>query len=360
MLVHCTYSGLSYECSLGFVYTGVYANQPHPMFSLKASQLIGLLEYTPEAGYDSPECYLLGLALLSKLPSQWKHPVTESLARPHVVANLERIAKAVEKIDLRYYRDLPTIIIDKSTADLEQLPNWLDAVEQAFSDATNTSAAFRRDKKSARIESVVESLIRKGFTRNQSRIAKVIAEWASVAGDFPAHLKEDWIEMIRQAFNDDLLSVLSGDSDAEQWEFMVEHCAFTLPHGSTHCAILMKKINTALDIVKEFCAPQTTARIVRRLSKLEVEDIGEIEEVEEVEELVGSAVGYTTMQAATTTPSTVTATAATYLVTVLDGEVTEIIPALVPAPVTTKPNRTDYPSALTYTRALLNWKKQNA
>lgn len=273
MNVTCPKSGVRFWIP-HFNLPHIYSAHDHPIFSLTTDQLVGLFEHISDPEFGTVDQYLLGLALLSKLPSVWHVAADRERGESLVLANLEKLARILIRIRSARLTDslIPTIVINKDTRDLKNLPNWIEAYEQAFSDATNNSAKFRKDKQVARLEVTLDALIKKGFYRNQTRISGVVATWAAVTGDFPNPVKSLWQEMITMAFQDDFMSALGSKANLADYDELVEHCEDYIPHGSTLANLLMRKIRDARDMVKEFEAPSKASQL-RRLGNANLDDI---------------------------------------------------------------------------------------
>lgn len=273
MNVTCPKSGVRFSIP-HFNLPHLYSSHEHPIFGLTTDQLIGLFEHTCDPDFTILDHYLLGLALLSKLPSIWHVAADRESGESIVLGNLSSLARILVKIKSARLTEsmIPTIVINKDTRDLKNLPNWIRAYESAFADATNNSAAFRKDKQVARLESTLDSMIKKGFEKNKTRISKVVSTWASVTGDFPAHVKTLWCEMIEISFQADFMQVLAGKASLADYDELVEHCEDYIPHGSTLASVLMRKIRDAREMVREFEAPSKASQL-RRLANADLESI---------------------------------------------------------------------------------------
>lgn len=327
MKTYCAKSGVQYNTGELFNYEGVYSVHEHSIFSLSTAQLLGLFEHVYsgqrlESSLD--EQYLLCLALLNKLPNVWKTQVTKELALPVALKHLESVARLVERLqsDKRYLHSSPSIVIDKTTCDLKCLPDWISAYTDAFDEAVNVSAEYRKGKQVSRLETVIDSLIAKGFDRNRTRISKVVANWAIVAGDFPASLRELWSEMVQISFTENFIEVLGGRATLADYDELIEHCEDYIPHGSTLAAVLMRKLRDAKGMLQEFTAP-TKAQRAERLRNISLDDICEGAEV----------------------PVTMAGVAEP-----ITGVVTVNIP---------EPKKADYPDTMSYIRDLVRWRKAN-
>lgn len=331
MKTFCAKSGIVFNTGELFNYDGIHAVHEHGIFSLNTNQLLGLFEhiYTGERLANSEtEQYLLCLALLNKLPNQWKVQINKELALPITLKFLEPVAKLVERLnsDRRYLHNCPSIVIDKTTNDLRCLPDWIAAYTDAFNESINISAEYRKGKAVSRLETVIDSLIAKGFDKNKSRISKVVANWAVVAGDFPNSVKELWMEMVEISFADKFIEVLSGKATLADYDELVEHCEDYIPHGSTLASVLMKKIRSARAMLQEFEQP-TKAQRASKLANVSLADIcsdseGELEiGVAGTEKTIKVKIGLTGVAG--------------------------------------QPKKSDYPDTLSYIRDLTRWRKQN-
>lgn len=291
MKVYCAKSGIPYSTGELFNYDGIHAIHEHPIFSFSNAQLLGFFEHvysgegmeSNSSESSSTEQYLLCLALLNKLPNQWKCQVNKELALPYALKYLEPLARLVEKVNAnrQYLNSIPSIVIDKTTNDLRCLSDWINAYNEAYAEATNISAAFRRGKQVSRLESVIDRLIAKGFDKNRSRISKVVADWAVVAGDFPVSVKELWYDMVQVSFSDDFLSVLGATATLADYDELIEHCEDYIPHGSTLAAVLMRKLRDARAMIQEFTAP-TKAQKAAKLAEIDLSDISDEEDSREI------------------------------------------------------------------------------
>lgn len=265
MNLRCPISGLSYTASSGYGH-GI-ATHPFLLSSNRTSLTAQLQDYlTGDLTSDnanSDESYLYCLAWLPILGVTFSATVDKESAHPFLLANLERMVTIIGKLDNHVRSAFPSFIVTEADRDLSSLPNWLNAIQDCIADISRSRAEFTKDRKLSTIEESLERIIHSVQTKDIPRAAKIIANWAAVAGDFPlgiindphankTNIRDYWCNIIVNSFKEDNMMLLEMRVSVADMDELIEHCEYNIPHGSSYAHILMTKIRAAKEIIQEF------------------------------------------------------------------------------------------------------------
>lgn len=267
MKLTCPKSGIRYTTSTGFG----SASAEHPIFQLPLPKLLN--QHLPAfiAGKLEPvETHLFGSAVLAQLPvDRWNCPLQspETLASIWQ-ANIVWICKTVSR-HTRDWEELPKYRITRETADLHNLPVYLEKLNECLDSSEWRPTEL---KQSAQHKEVTERLFVILRTTDQTlrarhRLPALIANWAAVAGKFPKDfvtqgerklpLAEFWKSLIVTAFSpDSVAQLLTQDVKLADYEELLEHCEQEISFGQLHTDVLLEKLRNAIDTIKEFKHPK--------------------------------------------------------------------------------------------------------
>lgn len=222
------------------------------------------LEETQFTGFPNDDLYLYKLAWLTQLPSiTFRHPINRKIAEPILTGLIEQLIKVVTSAQRWPHAIYPTIIIDKATCDLKALKHWLEAIQDVTAEATKNSRDLSRGAKLSRIESSLERIITSQIKGQRTRAARVLAEWASLAGEFPesktiwpdgvteSSLSVYWQTIIQHSFAETTNDLLALNIPVADIEELIETCEDSIPHGSTSAHELMKSLRAAKKVIEE-------------------------------------------------------------------------------------------------------------
>lgn len=186
MKLACAISGIHFQCD----HFTVFQKSIHPIFTLSQDKLLALYRGKWTTGnLSETESYLLYLSLLNSTKQiRWFHHAIQHARTNQVVAgNMPRIAELINRIS-----DIPeschtifaAIAITNETADLNNSNIWIDIWQDNLRDYHNGYRTYTASRKIANREEALQKLI-KDSSKDLSRYARLLAKWASEAGNFP-------------------------------------------------------------------------------------------------------------------------------------------------------------------------------
>lgn len=210
------------------------------------------------------DLYLYRLAWLTQLPSiTFRHPINRKTAEPILAGLIEQLIKVVTSSQQWPHALYPTIIIDRVTCDLKALKHWIEAIADVTAEATKNSRDLSKGAKLARVESSLERIITTRIKGQKVRAAKILAEWAALAAEFPtshtvwpdgvteSSLSVYWQTIIQHSFADTTNDLLALNVPVADIDELIETCEDSIPHGSTSAHELMKALRGAKKIIEE-------------------------------------------------------------------------------------------------------------
>lgn len=252
----CALSGISFTCE-HFPITLESRETYHPIFDVSQKKLLPYLGKWSSNQLTLTDSYLLFLSLLhSSELVQFRTSVLRTTATDSIVAqNMEFLAKTVIKLNTvsTPAKLFPSFAITSDTRDLSNVHHWIENWKEHYDDFQN---GLRRDydtRKLVKRESALERLI-KSPHKPISSYSSQLADWASIAGQFPSYavkspfngfniaLSDYWKLIISRCANESqLYSVPKADL-----EELIEHCEENIgATGSIFSHALFKVLRTA-------------------------------------------------------------------------------------------------------------------
>ncbi len=203
----CAISGIKFKTELMpdliIPYTAGYF---HPVFAADHKQLHRLYSLHCAGKLVATDSYLLLLAFLHSTGSvQWQHPATlnptDPSTRSLVENNLSQLLAVIAKTDIIIHPRFkqPSFVINYNNADLNNLSGWIETWNDNIEEFYDRRASDKEREELSKLENKLTDLIRSGEpTRGY---AHIVADWASVAGEFPAERREEWKRVIRSCYN---------------------------------------------------------------------------------------------------------------------------------------------------------------
>lgn len=264
MKLTCPRSGLEYQDSSINSISGTYQSI-HPIFNISAKSLLYIVKQI-QSEPEPINNYLTGLAIFNLLNPKWESCADRNRALPVITANLERMVSLIYRIPVERRNKFPTFVINKSTADFQSLPTWLDSIESVFSEWKVSSRELSISTQVMRKETVLTRLINSKLHKHRNKIAIILADWAELVAEFPKskfYLSDDsetttaiyWKELIKTSFINNHIDLIAAKVDMDDFQDMIDYLEMNLPHGSTHAHILMNRVRKSLSILQEFNAP---------------------------------------------------------------------------------------------------------
>jgi hypothetical protein len=227
----------------------------HPIFQLPQKKLLGFLGKWSGGELTSDDCYLLYLALLDSTGLvHWRVPACKYEHTDSLIANnMAELAKVISRLNSIITPSFraPQIAITPDSKTLENSRHWIDAWNNAYSDFKSGYARELENEKQTRRERAIEALI-KNPNKSASHYSHSIAEWASVAGEFPNSLtlvdgksiplSEYWKSLIRLCAKGERLWALP----TEDMQELHEHCLENIDGGSIIAHALFELIRAGV------------------------------------------------------------------------------------------------------------------
>ncbi len=276
----CSKSGIPFNCE-HMPLSLSSREYHHPLFSVPKKSLLSLAGQWQIGKLSPTESYLLYLSLFNSTDHLiWRAPACYTPRTAQIIANnMENLLRIVAKIDLIKHPAfvLPVFAISHDTADLTNSYHWIEAWNDNY---TDWYEGMRESDKLEELKQVteklntrgqsLESLIKTNFTKPEL-LAKMLADWAEVAGSFelsdPAKgkpsipnphatsgsksklsLAEYWKGIIRDSVNEDRIWIYPENDIIE----LIDHCEDEIDHGSIYAHALMKTLRNGLRKHKEY------------------------------------------------------------------------------------------------------------
>ena len=250
MKLRCAYSGLHLEVSH---FPGTLPDRLcyHPVFALPQKGLIQYIRKWGDAELTSQDSYLLFLALLNstekiefRCAAQFIPGKTEQI----VSNNLESLARIISYTNTIVHPSfqLPSIAITKETCNLSNARIWIQDWWDCFNAFQEGGIQEREIQKLKQREALLQTFI-KNVNKPISHYAKILADWAAEAGEFPTFpvalagsgvtsCSEYWKGIIIKCCKSEaIFSILASDL-----EELIQHCEDNIEHGSIYAHTLME------------------------------------------------------------------------------------------------------------------------
>jgi len=260
--ITCPKSGTIYSCE----HLPVTTAHAHPFFSLSQHKLVSLAGVWSAGRLTSTESYLLYLALLDSTGLvQWRTQATYTKHTDSIVANgMPQLLDIISKINLITHPSftLPQFAISQDTTTLENSIHWIEVW-------TNNYSEWYEDYQDSKEKEALKQAIDTRETSLQRLIksstpvdqyAKVLADWAAVAGKFPEHptihpitktpttIAALWRQIIITIANQEKLWRYPKKDIVE----LIDHCEDNITHGNIYSHTLMKYLREGLARYDDF------------------------------------------------------------------------------------------------------------
>jgi hypothetical protein len=253
----CSKSGVIFQCE----HMPLATYNEHPLFAVPQKRLISLAGQWAAQRLTPTESYLLYLALLDstdlvvwRTPAHYMGAQTDAI----VAGEMESLLHIIAKINVINHPSftLPSFAVGAETASLENSRHWIQVWTDNYREwYTDYLDAGKREELKEVLDHREEALQRliKSSTPVEA-YANTLAEWASIAGAFPATttphpvtgmptpLGEYWKQLIRTIANED-----------KMWRYpradlveLIEHCEGAIVHGNIYAHTLMKYLRSGL------------------------------------------------------------------------------------------------------------------
>lgn len=262
MKVICAYSGLEFQVQ-HFPASLSNREAVHPIFHIPQKKLLGYVPTKWAAGeLTSTDSYLLFLALLHstervefRLPI-FRTPVTDSL----IASNMNNLFSVVGRINSVQNPSFapPEMVITQDTRTLSNVSHWIAAWAEYYSDWNAGYKSLSDEQKLTRRQMALERMINTQQNRNDKAFARVLADWAESAGEFPKSptlvngvylpINEYWKSIIIKCFNAEQIFSIPKDDITE----LLTHCEDNIIQGNNYAYNLLKALRTGLAKQEDF------------------------------------------------------------------------------------------------------------
>jgi len=257
----CAFSGVEFSCEhLPFPLSS--REVTHPLFHVAKKKLIGLAGQWAAGKLTPTESYLTYLSLLhSTSLIEWRVPASYTPKTASIVANnMEQLIHIVGKIDVIKHPSfvLPHFVISPDTCTLENSYHWIQIWNQNYNDWAQNIKDHSNDQELQRRELGLQKLI-KSSHRNIEDYPKILANWASIAGDFPTFtinvrgvktdLSDYWESIIIKCAKAETIFQVP-ENDLRE---LIEHCEENIvADGSIYAMALMKYLRKGAEMQKNY------------------------------------------------------------------------------------------------------------
>jgi len=262
MKILCSLSGLEFTCE-HFPGTFYARETSHPIFSLEQKRLLSYLGKWSGGELTKTDSYLLFLALLKSTELvHFRTPVYRTAQTDSLVAqNIENLARAIIKMNAvrNAEKTFPSYVISTDTRELTNVKYWIENWISGYDDWRSGYKSAHDSSKLIRREQALERLIKNPHKQVRD-YAGQLADWASIAGEFPESLvkspfsginitlSEYWQQLIvRCTKSEQLFSIHRPDL-----EELLEHCEDKVSAGSIYAFNLFKVLRTGLEKQRNF------------------------------------------------------------------------------------------------------------
>ena len=243
----CSKSGLLFNCE-HFPFYSDTATIAHPCFAIPQKKLLSLAPKWAAGELTEVDSYLLFLSLLNST-SQIEfrtHCQYTSDTTSIIYNNMEDLLQLVGAINVVTHpaEILSRIAITKENHTLSNVHYWIENWSQQIEEFKSGYVSASEQQDLLRREAALEKLIKSPYKEVQ--LASQIANWAELAGSFPAFsinspfgvmsCAEYWKLIIRKCINSESIFAVP-TSDIQE---LIEHCEDNIEHGSIYAHTLMQ------------------------------------------------------------------------------------------------------------------------
>lgn len=262
MKILCAFSGIEFQCE-HFPASLFSREAYHPIFNLPQKKLISYLGKWAAGELTETDNYLLYLAILKSTDLvEFRVPTIRTTNTPRIIAgNMENLVRIVTRMNVITNPGVhfPHCAITPETKDLTNSTHWIYNWQEAYQEFVDGKGKDYDDRKLVHREAALERLIRSPHRPISSYISQ-IAEWASVAGNFPTFPTIDRInqERVECAIYWKRIIIKCGTENGifsinrEDLEELIEHCESEIPIGSVFSNALYSVLRKAREKHKNF------------------------------------------------------------------------------------------------------------
>jgi len=218
----------------------------HPIFYLPQKRLLGIYSLYLKGQLTDIDSYLLFVALLKSTDNVTFSVITQvSTSTERIIAsNIRQLVEVIWETNAILHPSFkqPSFYISQHTANLDNIKMWIVSwrknIEEFKSGIDSRSSA----KKLLETEKRLERLILSPDITGDLKLLSAVANWASLAADFPIAKMDDWKLLIRKCYN---MQSMFNTPKKDLIE-LKEYCEENIEAGSLYYHNLMKVLRTGI------------------------------------------------------------------------------------------------------------------
>lgn len=259
MKILCAKSGIHFQCEFFPAYLDS-REVSHPIFHLSQKKLLSFVPKWAAGELNEIDSYLLFLSLLNSTGQcEFRSAAKPIASTSSIIANnMEDLVQLVGSINLITHPEevFSRIAISPENSTLENCHYWIANWETQLEDFKEGYQSYYLRQDLNRREEALEKLIKS--PHKEIQLATQIANWASIAGEFPTFAvqtqfgnmdcAEYWKLIIRKCINaESIFAIPLADLDE-----LIEHCEDKIQHGSIYAHTLMEILRSGRTKNKNF------------------------------------------------------------------------------------------------------------
>lgn len=233
----------------------------HPIFALPYRTLHRLYSQHCKGELTCNDSYLLFCAFLHSTGQiNWKHPAslrpTDNQTRAVIENNLAQLIAVIEKSALIQHPGFkqPSFSVSYETSNLQQIPNWIAAWEANIERFKAGLATAREMQTLQEVENKLSHLILSGT--KPENMSAIVANWASLAAEFPATKDELYKRTIRSCFS--MTKMFS--TPLSLLKEIKDYCECNIEVGSIHFHTLSEVLREGISRHHDYLGGSSLAR----------------------------------------------------------------------------------------------------
>lgn len=246
--VTCAISGIPYTTTHFSNLTVSHTEgMVHPIFAMPRSTLYPLYTQHCKGQLSDTDSYLLFLAFFhSSGQVTWKYPASLDPKSPEasrlIETNFSSLLRVLEQSDLISHPSFeqPSFAVYYDNSSMAHLSNWILAWEKNINHFYSYRASQDEIDAMQKLENKLTWHILSG--ESPEKYARVIANWAAKAGEFPPEVTPLWKETIISCFN----ATKMFNTPLTLLNEIKEHIELNVEVGSIHFHTLYKVINEGI------------------------------------------------------------------------------------------------------------------
>jgi len=255
MRLICAFSSLEFNVQH---FPGTLSNREtvHPIFYIPQKKLLSYSVKWAAGELTTTDSYLLFLALLNSTDNiEFRLQAIRTNHTDSIVAsNMENLFNIVGKLNIVQHPGFtpPQFVISPETRNLANVANWIAIWENYYNEWYSGYRTMSEEQKLIRRTAALERMINSAHVRNEKAFARILADWAEIAGNFPKSptlvntayipLNEYWKQIIIKCFNaEQIFTIPKTDIDE-----LLCHCEDNITQGSSYAYNLLKALRSGL------------------------------------------------------------------------------------------------------------------